>query len=89
MQAIEQDLSVESTHTLFNSTFQDLDLSPLKLQCWTMIKAACWNRKNQLGGESYFRQSCQGPAGAAGRHLVSMCLYCSSEHKFNVECYQA
>ena len=31
MQAIEQDVSVESTRTSLNSTLQDLDLSPLKL----------------------------------------------------------
>ena len=31
VQAIEQDVSVESTRTSLNSTLQDLDLSPLKL----------------------------------------------------------
>ena len=31
MQAIEQDVSVESTHTSLNLTLRDLDLSPLKL----------------------------------------------------------
>ena len=30
-QAIEHDVSVESTHTSLNLTLQDLDLSPMKL----------------------------------------------------------
>ena len=35
VQAIEQDVSIESTHTSLHSTLQDLDLSPLKLQFCT------------------------------------------------------
>ena len=58
VQAIEQDVSVESTHTSLNSTLQDLDLSPLKLHS---VAPHSRLSEGQPGRESYVRQSCQGP----------------------------